>query len=109
MASISETLIIARQVKRISVAELAEQTGLSQSTIDRIEKGEEPNYKTARKLSGWLGICLTCQQPIEMPPVQAKTEALPFDDNGSEIERTEIETNGPSTNDEDNSGLDSSR
>lgn len=84
-----------RQEKGLTQQELAEQSGLSSRTIQRIEKGEVIPYgDSIRKLAGALGLSVTALYSSS-PPLQniATTGSLtPGDQSGAMDQTNEAET-----------------
>ena len=58
-----------RAVRNISLRTLAKEIGISPTTLVRIERDEEPDMATARKLLRYTGRCACCGQtaPAEEP------------------------------------------
>lgn len=47
-----------REMEGISLRDLADKTGISASTLSRIENGEKPDIDNAVNLIGWLNLSM---------------------------------------------------
>ncbi len=60
IARLGEMLKERRRHKRLSLRDLADQTGVSFNTLSRIERGHVPDLRTLRRITDWLKV------PVEM-------------------------------------------
>lgn len=71
-----------REVRKLSLRDLAEEVGIGHATLARIEKGATPDMDTARKLMPYAGMCLCCGRsalsPIPAAPVQSEGEPFGY-------------------------------
>lgn len=60
LAGLGEMLKGRRRRKRLSLRDLADQTGVSFNTLSRVERGHVPDLRTLRRIADWLEV------PVEM-------------------------------------------
>ena len=68
-----------RRKQRLSLRDLADETGISLNTLSRVERGYMPDLKNYQKIVDWLGVPADTfldadidQDPIETPEVIAR-------------------------------------
>ncbi len=65
----------ARAIRKMSMAEMGKETGLSKGTISRLENGKEPDLPTLHTIAKFLNITMdqayTCLR-VPMEPVEKK-------------------------------------
>lgn len=60
IAGLGEMLKERRRRRRLSLRDLADQTGVSFNTLSRVERGHVPDLRTLRRIADWLEV------PVEM-------------------------------------------
>lgn len=57
-----------RKVRNISLRQLAREIGISPTTQVRLERGEQPDPETSKKVMHFIGFCPCCLNPLPPPP-----------------------------------------
>ena len=57
-----------RKVRKISLRQLAREIDISPTTQVRLERGEQPDTETSRKVMRFIGFCPCCLNPLPAPP-----------------------------------------
>jgi transcriptional regulator with XRE-family HTH domain len=60
ISRLAEMLRARRRQKRLSLRDLADQTGVSFNTLSRVERGHVPDLRNLRRIAEWLDV------PVEM-------------------------------------------
>jgi transcriptional regulator with XRE-family HTH domain len=74
ITTLGPTLRAARRSKRLSLRDLADQTGVSLNTLSRVENGHVPDLKNFRRIVDWLG--LPAEQFLESPGGASTPQAI---------------------------------
>lgn len=56
IANLASTLRAERRARRLSLRDLADETGVSFNTLSRVERGHVPDLKNFQRIVDWLGV-----------------------------------------------------
>lgn len=56
MTILGETVKAKREHQRVTLREAAKLAGVAHATISRVERGQDPDFRTFARLCKWLGL-----------------------------------------------------